>query len=213
MVTLTANRSIVLVHPHAEKLEHVFQRFLQEAEGKLLETDAQAAVEFYRKDWQLDAYPDWNDLLRNAVAPRAEAERVIAFVRELFDEFGYWMPASFYQSLLEPIGRNSIFEPVYLVFEHRLKNVARQHDASYHGLNVLKVNAVLQTIAAKQGLYFVHGCNCGCHFSDLGENSGPSFRLNSQAEFAETAWAFSLRVLNEYMLFAHNIAIRELIAC
>jgi hypothetical protein len=129
---------------------------------------AQETLEFYANDFQADSYPDFADI-RTYCLKQSDAEdrlRVLAVAEDLFKEFGYDMPASFYEVHLAPIFRDSIDEIRYLRFSPQDRMNARAWDAVLHAEKVFAVQMKIQSITSKHGFTWEHGCSCSHRLND-----------------------------------------------
>ncbi|NJM71159.1 MAG: hypothetical protein HC862_13550 [Scytonema sp. RU_4_4] len=159
---------------------------------------ARETLEFYGQDFQVERYPDFEAILREFESKGAEFSNEVKVVRiclELFNEFDYELPASFYQVHLAPIYRDSVFEERALRFDPRDKEHKRPWDAVLHAGKVFAVQMKIQSIASKYGLTYQHGCGCESHLSSIGVSQGAfDYEFNTQKRqrwirsFIWTAW-------------------------
>ncbi len=173
----------------------------------LYQQGAWDTLQFFGADYLLSAYPNLELAKQTAVATDG-VQRVIAFVADVFAEFGYELPASFYQMLLCPIERDSILESRAMAFDPRMQGVKRPYDACLHALNVTRIMMVVQDKAAAHGLLLQHGCGCDSHLTDIqssvrGATVRYSFEDRNTRHKAITAYIW--RVWNEYLLFPMSI--------
>ncbi|MEL6327802.1 MAG: hypothetical protein AAFQ61_12975, partial [Cyanobacteria bacterium J06626_23] len=128
--------------------------------------------------------------------------RVIAFVREVFSQFGYALPACFYWMLLCPIERASIYEARPMFFDPQMQGVKRAYDACLHSLNVTAVQMLVQSCASRQGLLIQHGCGCDHSLAQLIPGSAEvAFTFESELGRRKAITAYLWRCWNEYLLF------------
>jgi len=172
----------------------------------------QETLEFFGHDFIQSAYPDFDLVLETARAQDG-AERVVAFVRAVFNELGYDFPASFYWMLLCPIERDSIHEARPMFFDPQMQGVKRAYDACLHGFNVTAILMLVQAHASEQGLLVQHGCGCDHSLAQLiPGNAKLSFEFESARGRKKALTAYVWRCWNEYLLFplgvhAHTLAL------
>ena len=125
----------------------------------------------------------------------ADEVKVVRICIELFQEFGYEMPASFYHVHLAPINREHIFEERALRFDPRDAEHKRSWDAILHAGKVFAVQMKIQSIASKYGFTYQHGCGCNSHLSSIDRTVGafdyelhPEKRQRWIRSFIWTAW-------------------------
>ncbi|MEL7495907.1 MAG: hypothetical protein AAGJ95_18355 [Cyanobacteria bacterium J06554_11] len=146
----------------------------------------------------LFAYP----LVLETARAQDGAERVVAFVRAVFNDFGYDLPASFYRMLLCPIERDSIHEARPMFFDSQMQGVKRAYDACLHGFNVTSMLMRVQAHASRQGLLVQHGCGCDHSLAQLIPGSAKlSFEFESAKGRRKALTAYVWRCWNEYLLF------------
>ncbi|MGH7998897.1 MAG: hypothetical protein ACREPR_05575 [Brasilonema sp.] len=159
---------------------------------------ARETLEFYGQDFKVERYPDFETILREFESKGAEYSNQVKVVRiclELFNEFDYELPASFYQVHLAPIYRDSIFEKRALQFDPRDQEHKRPWDAVLHAGKVFAVQMKIQSIASKYGFTYQHECNCDHGLSSIDMSQGtfdyelnPEKRQRSIHSFIWTAW-------------------------
>ncbi len=136
---------------------------------------ARETLEFYGHDFKLESYPDFEALVRSLEA-RGEAYvnelKVARIGRDLFEEFGYELPASFYQVHLAPIYRDHVFEERALRFDPRDQEHKRAWDATLHAGKVFAVQMKIQSLASQYGFTYQHGCGCDSHLSSIDQAQG-----------------------------------------
>ena len=130
---------------------------------------------------------------------------------DLFNEFGYELPASFYHVHLAPIYRDHVFEERALRFDPRDIEHKRSWDAILHAGKVFAIQMKVQSIASKYGFTYQHGCGCNSHLSSIDVSSGafeyelsPEKRQRWIRSFIWTAWyeyAF-FAIVPKYELFS-----------
>ncbi|MBE9064163.1 hypothetical protein [cf. Phormidesmis sp. LEGE 11477] len=173
---------------------------------------ARKTLDFFGHDFVQSAYPDFDLALETARAQDG-AERVVAFVRAVFNELGYDLPASFYWMLLCPIERDSIHEARPMFFDPQMQGVKRAYDACLHGFNVTAMLMLVQSRASEQGLLIQHGCGCDHSLAQLIPGKAKlSFEFESAQGRKKALTAYLWRCWNEYLLFplgvhAHSLAL------
>lgn len=176
------------------------------------EKGTRETLEFFGHDFVKAAYPNFDRVLATAKAQDG-AERVVAFVREVFNELGYELPASFYWMLLCPIERDSIHEARPMFFDPQMQGVKRAYDACLHGFNVTAMLMLVQAHASRQGLLIQHGCGCDHSLAQLIPGGAElSFAFESDRGRQKAITAYLWRCWNEYLLFplgvhAHTLAL------
>ena len=149
---------------------------------------ANETLAFYGEDFRVRRYPDFDTVFRElerelkqtSVTQEQPIQKQQATHRfnvarigiDLFAEFGYDMPASFYQVHLAPLYRDHIFEERALRFDPRDQNHKRPWDAVLHAGKVFAIQAKIQSIASQYGLTYQHGCGCDSHISAIDEATG-----------------------------------------
>ncbi|MEL6902774.1 MAG: hypothetical protein AAFP07_17690 [Cyanobacteria bacterium J06606_4] len=162
---------------------------------------AEETLEFFGHDFIQSAYPDFDLALKTARA-KDGAERVVAFARAVFNDFGYDLPASFYWMLLCPIERDSIYEARPMFFDPQMQGVKRAYDACLHGFNVTAMLMRVQAHASEQGLLVQHGCGCDHSLAQLIPGGAKlSFEFESAWGRKKALTAYVWRCWNEYLLF------------
>ncbi|KYC37877.1 hypothetical protein WA1_05070 [Scytonema hofmannii PCC 7110] len=159
---------------------------------------AKETLEFYGQDFKIEKYPDFSESLREFESKGSEWAnelKVARIAQELFQEFGYELPASFYQVHLAPIYRDTVFEERALRFDPRDREHKRGWDAVLHAGKVFAVQMKIQSIASKYGFTYQHGCGCESHLSSIDEARGAfEYELNPEKRqrwirsFIWTAW-------------------------
>lgn len=140
------------------------------------------ALEFYGADFHETRYPRFDEVRArlNAGAEDYESKlKVVEIAEELFEEFGFDMPGSFYHVHLAPLNREEVCEIVPLRFSEEDKANARGWDAALHGQKVFPIQLAIQSISSRKGFFWEHGCGCNHGLSRVGK--------------AETAFTYSLR--------------------
>lgn len=176
------------------------------------ESGARETLEFFGHDFIKAAYPDFDLALETARAQDG-ADRVVTFVREVFNDLGYALPASFYWMLLCPIERDSIHEARPMFFDPQMQGVKRAYDACLHGFNVTAILMRVQAYASEQGLLIQHGCGCDHSLAQLiPGRSKVSYKFESAEGRQKALTAYLWRCWNEYLLFplgvhAHTLAL------
>ncbi|MEL7360333.1 MAG: hypothetical protein AAFN40_27855 [Cyanobacteria bacterium J06560_6] len=202
--TKATDRSAEVFQQEAFQQSTDFQSFYEKG--------ARETLEFFGYDFIQSAYPDFERALETARAQDG-AERVVAFVRAVFDELGYALPASFYWMLLCPIERDSIHEARPMFFDPRMQGVKRAYDACLHGFNVTAMLMLVQSHASEQGLFVQHGCGCDNALAQLiPGNAKFSFEFESTQGRKKALTAYVWRCWSEYLLFplgvhSHTLAL------
>lgn len=151
--------------------------------SELLAQLANETLEFYGQDFRVRRYPDFDTVFRElerelSIATPSEKEQsahrfnIARIGVDLFSEFGYDMPASFYQVHLAPLYRSHVFEERALRFDPRDQNHKRPWDAVLHAGKVFAIQAKIQSIASQYGLTYQHGCGCDSHVSAIDKAAG-----------------------------------------
>ena len=209
-----ANREVAIGHPEPDFLVVLARLFLTKATDRSPEVfqsgfdfqsfyrqGAMSTLEFFGQDFRTTAYPDLNRVMQTARATDG-AERVVAFVQEVFSQLGYALPACFYWMLLCPIERVSIYEARPMFFDPQMQGVKRAYDACLHSLNVTAVQMLVQSCASRQGLLIQHGCGCDHSLAQLIPGSAEvAFAFESELGRRKAITAYLWRCWNEYLLF------------
>ena len=162
-------------------------------------------LEFFGNDFLKTAYPDFDLALSTAKAADG-ADKVVAFAKTAFEDFGYWLPASFYWMLLCPIERESIFESRALFFHPQSQGVKRAFDSCLHGLNVTSLQLRIQHHASCQWLLLQHGCGCDHNLSQIIPGQARvDFDFETPAGRKKALTAYIWRLWNEYLLFHFGV--------
>ena len=171
---------------------------LKPAFSQLFGQLAYQTLDFYGHDFQIHNYPDFAALLHNIESKGLGYENEAKVARigiELFEEFGYELPASFYHVHLAPIFRDRVFEERALRFDRRDIEHKRSWDAILHAGKVYAIEMKIQSIASKYGFTYQHGCGCNCHLSSIDISQGafdyeiePEKRQRWIRNFIWTAW-------------------------
>lgn len=171
---------------------------------------ARKTLEYFGRDFAQSAYPDFDLALETARA-KDGAERVVNFVRAVFNDLGYDLPASFYRMLLCPIERDSIHEARPMFFDPQMQGVKRAYDACLHGFNVTAVLMQVQAYASDQGLLVQHGCGCDHSLSQvIPGKEKVSFEFESIKGRQKALTAYVWRCWNEYLLFPLGVHAKTL---
>ncbi|MFN6569675.1 hypothetical protein [Dendronalium sp. ChiSLP03b] len=155
-------------------------------------------LEFYGYDLIIHHYPNFEEVLHEFESKGAEYANEVQVARigiELFREFGYELPASFYHVHLAPIYRDHVFEERALRFDKRDIEHKRSWDAILHAGKVFAIQMKVQSIASKYGFTYQHGCGCNSHLSSIDPSDGAfEYELSQQKRsrwirsFIWTAW-------------------------
>ncbi|QDL08332.1 hypothetical protein DP113_10805 [Brasilonema octagenarum UFV-E1] len=145
---------------------------------------ARETLEFYGQDFKVERYPNFEAILREFESKGVEYSNEVKVARiclELFNEFDYELPASFYLVHLAPIYRETVFEERALRFDPRDTEHKRGWDAVLHAGKVFAVQMKIQSIASKYGLTYQHGCGCESHLSSIDMSLGAfDYQLNTE---------------------------------
>ncbi|MGC1196969.1 MAG: hypothetical protein WA882_08750 [Geitlerinemataceae cyanobacterium] len=155
-------------------------------------------LEFYGLDFQVRSYPDFAAILRqfeSAGGDRQNQLNVIRIGMDLFEEFGYELPASFYHVNLSPIYQDDLFEERALRYDPRDRDHKRAWDAVLHAGKVFAIQMKLQSIASQYGFTYQHGCDCNKHLASIDPSGGrfdyeirPEKRRRWIRSFIWTSW-------------------------
>jgi hypothetical protein len=203
------SRGDVDLFNESEHLHHLKPAFC-EIFGSL----AWEALDFYGKDFDVDRYPNFNQIEQELSPEDREyngRKQVVQIGKALFEEFGYDLPASFYYVHLAPIYREEVTEVRPLRFSEQDKNHARAWDASLHGQKVFPIQLMVQSISSKHGFFHEHGCGCNDHLTRLGSTE-TSFDYQIRPEMRKT-WIrdFIWTVWYEYAFFKFTPVTRFLV--
>jgi hypothetical protein len=176
----------------------------KEAFTTIMKQLAWETLEFYGVDFHESRYPDFS-LLRASLDKNdpeyKEKEAIISLTEELFEEFRYDMPASFYYVHLSPLKRDFVSQMVPLRFSEDEKKYARQWDAALHGQKVFPIQLFIQSISSKYGFFWEHGCGCNHRLAQKGKTNttfayaiNPEMKETWKRDYIWTCWY-------EYALF------------
>jgi hypothetical protein len=115
-------------------------------------------------DFDVAAYPRLDEELKRATTDLQR--RTVEAVMELFAEFGYQVPASFYHVVLAAAFETE--KPLLEMFKDK-KELLRDRlwDAVLHAmLLVTPVGMRVQSVLSRHGVRFLHVMNCGCAVTD-----------------------------------------------
>lgn len=114
------------------------------------------------KDFLLTAYPDFDFLL--SLKHNDLAVKTITAAKALFHEFGYSVPASFYNIILETVLRDETSEKGIKLFKNKkILMQDRLWDAVLHAsLLVTPIGLYVQSVFSQHGVRFTHLMNCNC---------------------------------------------------
>lgn len=122
---------------------------------------AREALSAIGNDFAIAAYPDLS-----ALAAQAESQlaaNVISGVSALFAEFGYDVPASFYNIILETLNAAEEEQDLAMFKNKKVLMLDRLRDAVLHAmLLVTPVGLYVQSVLSQHGVRFVHLMNCSC---------------------------------------------------
>lgn len=121
---------------------------------------AQESLSAIGHDFDRALYPDFAQLQ----AETEVARRTIEAVTALFTEFGYEVPASFYQVILAAALREKVGTLMEMFKDKKQLMRDRLQDAVLHAiLLVTPVGLRVQSVLSQHGLRFTHVMNCGCN--------------------------------------------------
>ncbi|MFB2771896.1 hypothetical protein ACE1AT_21800 [Pelatocladus sp. BLCC-F211] len=155
---------------------------------------AKETLEFYGQDFQIHNYPNFREILESKVED-TNSFNVACIGMDLFQEFGYELPASFYHVHLAPFYRDHVFEERALRFDERDREHKRPWDAALHACKVFAIQMKIQNIASKYGFTYHHGCGCNSFLSSIDVAQGafeyelsPEKRQRWIRSFVWTMW-------------------------
>ncbi|MDZ7966637.1 MAG: hypothetical protein RM368_16950 [Nostoc sp. DedSLP03] len=152
------------------QLAHLIPSFSQ-----LFAQLAWETLEFFGQDFLKHSYPNFAEILCDLESKGidyADEVKVARIGIDLFNEFGYELPASFYHVHLAPIYRDHVFEERALRFDRRDIEHKRAWDAILHAGKVFAIQMKVQSIASKYGFTYQHGCGCNSHLSSIDVSCG-----------------------------------------
>lgn len=116
------------------------------------------------KDFLLSAYPDFDALLAQAQNAQNElATRMINATQALFDEFGYNVPAAFYNVILETVSTENPQISIKMFKNKKALMQDRLWDAVLHAaLLVTPIGLYIHSVLSQHGVRFTHMMNCSC---------------------------------------------------
>ncbi|MBM3233024.1 hypothetical protein FJZ18_02565 [Candidatus Pacearchaeota archaeon] len=164
----------------------------------LFGTLADEALNFYGHDFRVQEYPDFASIesrLNQADKDYEDKARIVRIGKNLFKEFGYDLPASFYHVHLAPLAREEVCEIRPLRFSEDDKQNARGWDASLHAQKVFPMQLTIQSMSSQEGFFWEHGCGCNHGLSRVGKaDSAFSYKMRPEMrdtwikDFVWTAW-------------------------
>lgn len=159
---------------------------------------ARETLEFYGHDFKVENYPNFPEILREFESRGADninQVKVVHIGMELFEEFGYELPASFYHVNISPIYQDDLFEERALRYDPRDAEYKRAWDAVLHAGKVFAIQMKLQSIASQYSFTYQHGCDCNKHLSSIDPSRSafeyeihPNKRQRWIGSFIWTAW-------------------------
>jgi len=112
-------------------------------------------------DFALECYPDFSNL--DSLASNDIEKRTAMAVTQLFEEFGYNVPASFYNVILASTANPSAEVGLKMFHDESKTMRDRLWDAVLHAmLLVTPIGLRVQSIISQQGIRFFHVMDCGC---------------------------------------------------
>jgi len=194
---------LFLERPDAEHLKDAYR----EGNGQL----AWEAVSHYGEAFLPENYPDLQQIRSEVQANNVQQVERIALVnvvRDLFDDLGYDVPATFYWTFLHPLQRSNLFEVRSFRFSEQDLNIARQFDAILHGGYVSMLRRLIDSISSRYGYFSEHGCGCDSHLAKIKRCDSPfDYTIPAEAR-RKTLRAFFWSIMEEYMLFEQRSATR-----
>ena len=144
-------------------------------------------IEYFGKDWDPENYPKFDSIEEKLDTTDPEYKDrlgVLKIGRALFEEFGYYLPASFYWVYLAPIERSGVCDIVPLRFSEQDKQNARAWDAWLHAGKVFPFLQTIQSISTEEaGMLWMHGCGCNHGLSRLGKGHEPfHYRMDEDSK-------------------------------
>jgi hypothetical protein len=184
-----------------------FRRFYYDMSvEKRFAHEARLTADFYARDWREESYPDFAELhlFVDMTENAAQRHAIIDAVEEIFTEFGYWMPASFYQVLVAPALRDDVREARMLRYSEPDADMARGWDASLHALlKAADIGQFIQATSSRHGFLLSHGCDCNHKTVDIQTVSVPfDYRFESQEQKWRQVMAFWWHMWWEYAIFS-----------
>ncbi len=161
-------------------------------------------LEFYGHDFLIDSYPNFSQILTDVKSQGreyADEVKVALIGMDLFEEFGYELPASFYHVHLAPIYRDHVFEERALRFDKRDIAHKRSWDAVLHAGKVFAIQMKVQSIASKYGFTYHHGCGCNSHLSSIDISEGEFNYEISPEKYQRWVRSFIWTAWYEYAFF------------
>ncbi|WP_353931583.1 hypothetical protein WJM97_03065 [Okeanomitos corallinicola TIOX110] len=177
---------------------------LKSAFSQLFGQLADETLEFYGRDFLITQYPKFEQILKDAQAKGLESSnevKVALIGIDLFNEFGYQLPASFYHVHLAPIYRDHVFEERALRFDQRDIEHKRSWDAILHAGKVFAIQMKIQSIASKYGFTYHHGCGCNSHLSSIDISEGEFNYQISSSKYQRWIRSFIWTAWYEYAFF------------
>lgn len=195
---------LLLERPDTAHLKEAYQ----EGNGKL----AWEAVCHYGEAFLPENYPDLAQIRAQVEAAGTEQPEarlaLVNVVSDLFDEFGYDVPATFYWTFLHPLERLNVFEIRSFRFSEEDLGIARRFDAILHGGYVSMLRRVIDSISSRYGYFLEHGCGCDNHLAKVKPCDSPFDYAIPEEARRKTLRAFFWSILEEYMLFEQRSATR-----
>lgn len=171
--------------------------------SQVFSTLAEETLSFYAQDFRKDAYPDFDAIEARVREQGADETRlkVVAITRDLFAEFGYTVPASFYDVHLAPLARDDVMEVRALRLSPADKENARAWDAILHAEKVFPIQMKIQSLSSRHGLTWLHGCQCDSGLSQV-TGAAAAFDYDFPVWGPERwTWTFIWNAFQEYALF------------
>jgi hypothetical protein len=194
---------LFLERPDAEYLKDAYR----EGNGQL----AWEAVCHYGEAFLPENYPNLQQIHDEVQASNVQQTERIALVnvvKDLFDELGYDVPATFYWTFLHPLQRSDLFEVRSFRFSEQDLGIARQFDAILHGGYVSMLRRLIDSISSHHGYFSEHGCGCDSHLAKIKRYDSPfDYTIPAEAR-RKTLRAFFWSIMEEYMLFEQRSATR-----
>jgi len=187
---------------HLVKMAQLFSYNMATNPAKEFGSLSKETLSFYADDYKKSAYPDIEKIKLGLDSNEEHYSlrlKFIAIAKDLFSEFGYSFPASFYWKYLSPVFRSHPFEKVYLRKREDYRKNARSWDAILHAQKVFPIQMRIQSISSNYGIVWNHGCGC----SDCGHSTHKAGKFEYVIESSEKSEA--IRAFVWTMLFEHAI--------
>lgn len=123
---------------------------------------AQEAMIAIGNDFDKNSYPDFSYLRDTAQTP--VSKKTVSVLEGLFSEFGYDVPASFYNALIE-IAEQGVWKDLFKNKDTLIQD--RLWDSVLHAvLLVTPIGLYVHSVFSQNGLRFTHMMNCSCKIDE-----------------------------------------------